>query len=193
MLYAARTVCGVKQRRPTDSHCASVGGVVPVEINCASLNIGCGSGSDSTPPPRTTPSARASATVTTATIGTQYRLNRSASMSKPPSSCDDAHRATATSASSPGELLGKRRCPRGSVADAGSCLFSMEVRLYAVRSRARSRTEIRHEVAVLRHTSQPTDATRRLLRHVLRRSPRMQRTFCDARITISTDGAAAFP
>src|SRR6266404_2187656 len=124
MLYAARTVCGVKQRRPTDSHWASVGGVVPVETCCASIGCGSGSGNDCTPPPRTTTCARASATVTTATIGIQYRLNRSASMSKPPLVV---------------MLL------RGS----RELLVLMEVRLYA----ARKPPEIRHEVAVLCHIS----------------------------------------
>src|SRR6266404_4920109 len=135
MLYAARTVCGVKQRRPTDSHWTSVGGVVPVETSCASLNIGCGSGSDCTPPPRTTTCARASATVTTATIGIQYRLNRSASMSKPP-------------------LVELLCCSPASMPPWIGCgcrelFLLMELRLYA----ARRRTEIRHEVAVLCHIS----------------------------------------
>src|SRR5207248_1147174 len=40
-LYEARIACGVKQRRPTEKHCASVGGVVDVPTWVNSATVGC--------------------------------------------------------------------------------------------------------------------------------------------------------
>src|SRR5215469_15017560 len=64
--------CGLKQRRPTEAHCACVGGVVDVESCCQSLTVGCGNGSgaDDRAPPAAANSSHAMAAATTNANGT---------------------------------------------------------------------------------------------------------------------------
>jgi hypothetical protein len=66
-LYDAVIDCGVKQRRPAEKHCASVGGVALLESCSNSLTVGRGNGSAACLPLRPTAAATATTAATTTT------------------------------------------------------------------------------------------------------------------------------